>query len=74
MFESSFPVHDVMDGPGPSHLMREAKFGKGKPQVEPSFRWIHLPANNMLWVEASLLHLPSLLYLNAVLASCRQAL
>ena len=58
MFQSVFGVHEVIDWSNPSKLMREAKARRGSPETEPRFRWIHLPANNMLWVEVSTLSCP----------------
>ena len=64
IFKSMFGVHEVIDGPGLSTLMREAKAREEIAQGEPSFRWIHLPANNMAWVEVSFPSLCLIPFLN----------
>ncbi|KAL9118647.1 MAG: hypothetical protein Q9187_004805 [Circinaria calcarea] len=66
-FIGRFPVYKILGGmdrdfsseeskTGPSMLMHEAKLFQGKSLAEPSFRWIHLPSNNMDWFEMPYLH------------------
>ncbi|KAI0840804.1 hypothetical protein F5Y06DRAFT_261804 [Hypoxylon sp. FL0890] len=51
--ETSASVYEVLYGKGPAALMKEATppSASGK---SPSFRWYHLPANNLEWVEVLL--------------------
>ncbi|EGE77142.1 hypothetical protein BDDG_00079 [Blastomyces dermatitidis ATCC 18188] len=47
--EKTVSVYDILYGKGPAAIMN---FAKGKKiDKQPSFRWYHLPANNMEWVE-----------------------
>ncbi|KAL2386345.1 hypothetical protein RJZ90_000741 [Blastomyces dermatitidis] len=53
--EKTVSVYDILYGKGPAAIMN---FAKGKKiDKQPSFRWYHLPANNMEWVESPGLHL-----------------
>ena len=52
-FIAKFDVQAVIDD-GPQKLMFECKQADKRDRLEPDFRWIHLPANNMYWVEVSL--------------------
>ncbi|KAI1409325.1 hypothetical protein F5Y13DRAFT_92301 [Hypoxylon sp. FL1857] len=51
--ETSASVYEALYGKGPAALMKEATppTASGK---SPSFRWYHLPANNLEWVEVLL--------------------
>lgn len=44
-----FDLKDVIDGIGPSRLMRQAK--GNQVNVEPILRWIHIPENDMESIE-----------------------
>ncbi|PGH07632.1 hypothetical protein GX51_01641 [Blastomyces parvus] len=47
--EKTVSVYDMLYGKGPAAIMNSAK--EKKMDKQPSFRWYHLPANNMEWVE-----------------------
>ncbi|KAL2063543.1 hypothetical protein VTL71DRAFT_5348 [Oculimacula yallundae] len=47
----SASVFDILYGIGPEATMGKAK-GSKIGATRPNFRWYHLPANNMVWVEA----------------------
>ncbi|KLJ07588.1 hypothetical protein EMPG_16946 [Blastomyces silverae] len=47
--EKTVSVYDILYGKGPAAIMEFAK--EKKIDKQPSFRWYHLPANNMEWVE-----------------------
>ncbi|OJD27330.1 hypothetical protein ACJ73_01282 [Blastomyces percursus] len=47
--EKTVSVYDILYGKGPAAIMKFAK--EKKIDKQPSFRWYHLPANNMEWVE-----------------------
>ena len=49
-FVAKFDVQTVIEN-GPHELMQGCKQREGKDRSETEFRWIHLPANNMYWVE-----------------------
>ena len=46
------PVDELLEGEsGPAEIMQTAKISERQSITEPVLRWIHLPANNMEWVE-----------------------
>ncbi|KAH6889253.1 ankyrin repeat-containing domain protein [Thelonectria olida] len=47
--QKTVPIYEVIYGQGANSLMNAAR--DGQIQDKPSFRWYHLPANNMDWVE-----------------------
>ncbi|RYP00330.1 hypothetical protein DL766_007159 [Monosporascus sp. MC13-8B] len=47
--ERTVPVYSILYGQGAENIMKDAR--RGEIEGEPSFRWYHLPANNMEWVE-----------------------
>ncbi|QSS48970.1 serine/threonine-protein kinase ripk4 [Histoplasma capsulatum var. duboisii H88] len=47
--EKTASVYDMLYGKGPEAIMNSAK--KSKMDKQASFRWYHLPANNIEWVE-----------------------
>ncbi|PGH34399.1 hypothetical protein GX50_02766 [[Emmonsia] crescens] len=47
--EKTVPVYDMLYGKGAEAIMNSAK--EKKMDKQRSFRWYHLPANNMEWVE-----------------------
>lgn len=46
--EKVVPVYDILYGQGAANIMRDAR--NGQMDGEPSFRWYHLPANNV-WIS-----------------------
>ncbi|EHK99296.1 hypothetical protein M7I_4862 [Glarea lozoyensis 74030] len=44
-------MYEVLYGDGPEAIMTKARGNKMKGE-NPKFRWYHLPANNIEWVEA----------------------
>ena len=49
-FIAKFDVQSIIEN-GPQDLMSGVKRSERKDKIDTEFRWIHLPANNMYWVE-----------------------
>ncbi|KAI0895389.1 hypothetical protein F4806DRAFT_80154 [Annulohypoxylon nitens] len=47
--ERTLSVYEILYGQGAEAIMKRAR--SGEIEGNPSFRWYHLPANNMEWVE-----------------------
>jgi hypothetical protein len=45
--ERTVPIYDILYGRGAEAVMREA--ASGQIEDKPTFRWYHLPANNVIW-------------------------
>ena len=53
-FQWRLPIKELLTSRSePTKIMRQAKFSEGRSIAEPVLRWIHLPANNMDWVEVN---------------------